>query len=59
MTRVAMRVKGVKLTAESMATPCAMRILPDGYDTGGDARKWDAGGAVCVGGKVTVQPHPE
>jgi hypothetical protein len=35
-----------------------MRILPDGYDTGGDARKWDAGGAVCVGGKITVQPHP-
>ncbi|CAK9783960.1 gamma-glutamyltranspeptidase [Cutaneotrichosporon oleaginosum] len=43
---------------KSMSTPCAMRILPDGYDTGGDARKWDAGGAVCIGGKVTVQPHP-
>ncbi|BEI79502.1 hypothetical protein CcaverHIS002_0100310 [Cutaneotrichosporon cavernicola] len=48
----------VEWCERSRATPCAMRILPDGYDTGGDARKWDAGGAVCVGGKVVVQSHP-
>lgn len=46
------------LTAETHSTPCAMRILPTGYDTGGDARKYDAGGAVFVDGQVIVQPHP-